>query len=407
MKEARETKAEGIRIRHGTRCGTATGSRCNCRPKFEARVYVAREGKRIERSFTTMAAAKSWRREMLARAERGTLRTPTRQTVREAADLWLAGARSGAILNRSGRPYKPSALRGYERALRLRVLPWFGQRRLAEIARADVQAFADEMRAAGCSASTVQNTLDPLRAIFRRAVRDDVVVIDPTKGLDLLTPSGRRERVASVEEAAKLIEAIREDDRALWATAFYAGLRRGELRELRWSDVDLEAGFISVARSLDDDGEVIDPKTRAGRRRVPILGSLRPVLLRHQLRSGRRASDLVFGAEADRAFVPSSVRRRAMTDWGWQDVAGGDRMRSWIPKRPDRLDPITLHEARHTFASILIASGASIKAIQTAMGHASATMTLDQYGHLLPGEIEHVRERADALLAATSGNYGG
>jgi integrase len=133
--------------------------------------------------------------------------------------------------------------------------------------------------------------------------------------------------------------------RALWACAFYAGLRRGELRALRWRDVDLREGVIRVARSWDDEeGEQADGKTDAATRSVPIVGALMPELRGHQMRSGRRGSDLVFGATAERAFEPSTVRRRALAAW-----------------EEAKLEPITLHEGRHTMASLMIAAGVDAK----------------------------------------------
>ena len=172
-------------------------------------------------------------------------------TLREAAQAWLVGAREGSIRNRSGDRYKPSVLRGYEIALRLRLLPELGGRRVSEIRRADVQDFADRLLARGDDASTIRNTLMPLRAIFRRAVARGDVAVNPTTGLELPAVRGRRDRIVSPEQAAKLLDALPERDRALWATALYGGLRRGELQALRWEDVDLAKGVITVERAWD------------------------------------------------------------------------------------------------------------------------------------------------------------
>ncbi len=86
--------------------------------------------------------------------------------------------------------------------------------------------------------------------------------------LRLPAARGRRERIADPAEAAALIAALRAEDRALWGCAFYAGLRRGELRALLWSDVDLASGLIRVERSMSGHGEIGEPKSRAGRRGV-------------------------------------------------------------------------------------------------------------------------------------------
>jgi integrase len=193
------------------------------------------------------------------------MRAPTRTTLAEAAEAWIGGARAGVIRTRSGEPYKPSALRAYEQVLRMRVIPELGQMRLSSVTRNMIQDLADQMVGEGLSPSTVRNTVLPLRAIYRRAIARSEVLVNPTVGLALPANRGRRERVARPAEARALIEAAPARDRAIWATALYAGLRRGELRALRWADIDLEAGVIRVRRSWDDRAGVIEPKSRAGR----------------------------------------------------------------------------------------------------------------------------------------------
>jgi integrase len=121
-------------------------------------------------------------------------------------------------------------------------------------------------------AETLRNALMPLRVIFRRAVEDGDLALNPCTHLRLPAVRGRRERIASHEEAQRLLAALPERDRPIWATALYAGLRRGELMALRWEDVDLAAGVIRVERAYDDKGRVeIEPKSRAGHR--PISGA--------------------------------------------------------------------------------------------------------------------------------------
>lgn len=96
----------------------------------------------------------------------------------------------------------------------------------------------------------------------------------------------------------------------------YAGLRRGELRGLRWSDIDLDGGLIRVERGWDDSDGEIEAKTRAGRRSVPILSRLRRELVAHKLRTGRDGDALVFGTTSSVPFEPSTVRRRALAAGG-------------------------------------------------------------------------------------------
>jgi integrase len=133
--------------------------------------------------------------------------------------------------------------------MRLHVLPALGAHKLSRIATADLQALAERLQAAGLSASTLRNAILPLRAIYRRACARDGLPINPTRGVELPAVRGRRDRIASPTEAAALLAAVPEADRALWATAMYAGLRLGELRALRHEHVDLKAGLIRVEAS--------------------------------------------------------------------------------------------------------------------------------------------------------------
>src|SRR5438477_5030444 len=98
------------------------------------------------------------------------MRARTATTLRRCWDAWLAGAREGTIRNRSGDAYKPSVLRGYETSMRLRVLPELGGARLSDITRVAVQDLVDRLLADRKDASTIRNTLMPLRAIYRRAL---------------------------------------------------------------------------------------------------------------------------------------------------------------------------------------------------------------------------------------------
>jgi integrase len=192
-----------------------------------------------------------------------------------------------------------------------RILPMLGDRRLSDVQRRKVQDLADNLTAEGLTASTVQNTLDPLRVIYRRAIRrEEGVAIDPTEGLELRRPDGRRDRIADPAEAAALIAAMPDSERAMWACAFYAGLRRGELQALRWEDVDLAERVIRVSRGWDAlEGEQ-EAKSAAGNRRVPILDLLSGELFAHRNRT--RRNGLVFGPTGVKPFSPETARRRSL-----------------------------------------------------------------------------------------------
>jgi len=375
---------EGVFVRHQRECSKRKGGRCCCRPTYQAQVYDRVTGRRKSKSFPSAAAARTWRQDAMVALRHGAFRPGRPITIRQAGEEWIAGAQAGLIHNRSGDPYKPSALRGYEDALRLRVYPALAPVLLGDLRRSDIQRLIGRWLGEGSSPSTIRNTLMPLRAIYRRALALDEVAVNPTVGLQLPAVRGRRERIASPEEAAELIAAAPCGDRALWATAVYAGLRRGELQALEVGDLDLAGGVIRVRHGWDRKAGKIEAKSAAGRRLVPVAAALRDELLEHRLRLDRDRG-LVFGRTPEIPFTPDVPYRRARKAW---EAAG--------------LRPIGLHECRHTFASLMIAAGINAKALSTFMGHSSVTITLDRYGHLMPGSEDEAAGLLDAYLERAS-----
>jgi integrase len=171
----------------------------------------------------------------------------------------------------------------------------------------------------------------------------------------------------------------------VWATAMYAGLRRGELGALRVSDVDLDTGVIRVGRSVDDKQIVGETKSRT-KRTVPIPSLLRQYLREHLIRTGHRDDDLLFTSASGGQFTPTQVSRSA------------DKARKLA-----KLERITLHECRHTYASLMIAAGVNAKALSTFMGHSSITITYDRYGHLMPGAEAEAGGLLDSYLTRATG----
>lgn len=276
------------------------------------------------------------------------------------------------------------------------VVPALGSTRVSALRRRDVQErLVDELVTRGLSGSRIRGVLNALRAVLRRPLQADELQADPTNRLDLPTDSRPRDRAANPTEAAALLSALPEEDQALWATAFYAGLRRGELRALRWSDLDDGLSEIHVSRGWDEVEGEIAPKSEKGARRVPIASALRLILLEHNARTGRRGEDLVFGRTASAPFTPTHIRDRALRAWAAAAVGaflnGG---------RGVELEPIGLHECRHTFVSLMHAAGRSLEEIGDYVGHSSAYMT-DRYRHLLDGARSEAAAALDALLAAS------
>jgi integrase len=367
----RKRHYEGIQPRHSRGCASRVGGACSCVPSYQAQVWSGRDRKTVRKTFRTATEARAWRQDALVSVRRGTMRAPTETTLRQAADDWLTAAEEGIIRTRSGHPYKPSAMRSYREALQTKLLPELGHLRLGSISANAVQDLVDQLVATGRAPSTVRNAILPMRAIYRRALARGEVALNPTLKLALPALRARTERVARPEEAEALLSALRSlSDRALWATALYAGLRRGELQALSWTDIDLEANLIHVRRSWDRKGGFIEPKSRSGKRRVPISKTLRTYLVAHKLHQ-QPAQELAFPNRRGTPFDPEVTSNRARAAW-----------------KTSGQEPIRLHECRHTYAAFMIAAGINTKALSTYMGHSTITTTLDRYGHLLPGN-EH------------------
>jgi integrase len=399
----------GIVVRHSRGCVTQTDrdAKCTCKPgpSYRAEVYDSRSKTKLRKTFDNLSEAKGWRHDTASALSKGAMSAPTKQTLRQAWEEFIEAAKAGLVRKVNGETFKPSTLRGYQQTMDDHVLPELGSERLSAIRRRDLQRLVNEMLAAGKDASTIRNTIAPVRVLYRQAVDD--IPVNPTARLQLPSSEGRRDRIATPEEAVELIGALQERDRALWATARYAGLRRGELLALRLEDVDLSAGLIRVERSYDPRArQFVGPKSHAGTRKVPIPKVLRGHLSAHKLTLGR-SEGLIFGATSERPFTGSNATRRAETAW-----KRANKIRE-MEERP-LLEPIGLHECRHTFASLMIDAGVNAKALSTYMGHSSITITLDRYGHLFPGNEDEAaalldkyleeRESAKARLVRVDGN---
>lgn len=377
----------GIEVRHEPKCelagerGASKRTDCRCRKGYRGAVW--RAGRSKKGPWTgALAAARAWRVDELRRASRERERGGDPVTVAEAVEIFLAAAERGHVRNRSGDAFKAGVVAEYRRHARTRIVPRWGPVLLRELERGQLQAWVGELLAEGLSPSTVRNVVMPLRTLYREADTLGLgpVAEDPCRGLRLPASRGRRERIVDPSGAEVLLRALEPRDRALWATAFYLGLRAGELAALRAEDVDLVAGLVRVHPERGSWSwkvhEFGPPKSKAGARSLPVPARLRPFLAALD-----GAPGLVFGRGPDQPFSYWGTLSRAARTW---DRAG--------------LERVTFHEARHTYASYLIASGLNAKAVTTLLGHSSVAITFDRYGHLFPGHEDEARDLLDAFL---------
>jgi integrase len=366
----------GIEARHARACRSHDGGRCSCRPSYQAQVWDAKAGRRMSKTFPTRSAAKRWRQDAIVALRSGELSADRGPMFGDAADAWLDGLRAGHIANRSGDQYKPAAIRDYERNLRLRAEPVLGHLRLAEVTTQDVQRLVDGLVAKGLAPATVDAAVTPLKALYRRAVGRGEVRANPTLGVEKPAVRSKPKTVVAPTDAEAMIAALEPGERALWATAMYAGLRRGELIGLRREDVDLATGVLHVRRGWDMVEGEIAPKSRQGRRKVPIVGVLRDHL--------------------DERLLHVDDERHMFGSPRWVSRSNDRARERW---EKCGLPVLTMHGCRHAYASFAIAAGLNAKTISVYMGHATIAITLNLYGHLMPGSETEATSLLDAFFA--------
>jgi integrase len=329
-----------------------------------AEAFDAVTGKRVYETFDNTTAAVNWRRDMQVKIARGEVRAIDPTTIADAWALWLVKAKAGVIRSRGGELYKPGVIHTYELSFTGRLLDKFGTTKVGALKRVQIQRYVDELIAEPLAAQTVRNNINALRVLLKWCVREELIAVNPCDGLELPSGGVPRDNITPPSEAISLLAALEPVDRAIYATAFFAGLRRGELMGLRWGDVDLENNEIRVRQCWDPSvREFVAPKSKKGVRDLGIPEILEPYLI--AAFREHRPGKLAFANAKGRPFVANGLAKRARAAWGHQGTG--------------------LHEARHTYASLMIAAGVNIKTISEWMGHSSVTITLDRYGHLLPG----------------------
>lgn len=387
----------GITTRHSRSCRTLQGGKCSCAPTYRARILDA-DGVRHTKSSKSRPEVEGWLRDSRRKRESGQpVQTPQRTVGAALAEL-RDELESGTALTGEGVDYKPSVRVSYLQSIdRWLVNARAPRGRLAQVPVADlstahVQRLVADLRTAGKSPSTVRNILMPLRVLVRRESLLGNLDHDPfVKGV-LPTGSGKRERFADRHEVDRLLDALDYPERAFFALAFYAGLRRGEISALRWRNVDTVTRRVCVRRSYDlHSRQVTPPKSAEGRREVPLAPPLEVILDEYRAKVAAEQ-----GAEAiapDALVFPGPRSGRPL---------GGDVVTRWARARWRNRDlpPIGLHEARHTFASLQIAMGTEPKRLQDYMGHASLGITMDRYGHLYPVDMSAEADRWGDFLTA-------
>lgn len=363
------------------------------KPRYEVRLRGA-DGKPVLRTFHRLDDARRFEREKLRTRDRGEWVDPSagRVTLAEYAATW----------QRQVVHLRPSSRRIYEANLRLHILPSLGDTQLGRLTTEDLRAWlsslmakpntrrkSDDGTSPPLSPGSVHQAYRTLHRVLEAAVADDRLGRNPLAGVKPPKVDRRQMRALTHEEVATLAEEVGSRHRAFVLVAAYCGLRVGELRALRRSNIDLLRRSIAVTEQLSDQaggGFAVAPlKTSSSRRSVALPGVVVQALDEHLgAFVGPEADSLLFTATDGSPLRLENFRRRV-----WEPACG----RAGIGH-------LRIHDLRHTCASLAIAAGANVKVLQQMLGHASAAMTLDQYGHLMPGQATDVADRLD--LAARS-----
>jgi len=311
-------------------------------------------------------------------------------TVGEYLDRWLRDVRDTV---------RQSTHERYGFAIVPHIKPVLGHIRLKDLTPVQVRWFYRERLDSGLAPATVHKLHVVLHKALKAAVADGLIPRNAAAGLK--PPKIIREEIDSLtqEEARRLLEAACGDRlEALYVLALSTGMRQGELLALKWDDVDLERGVLGVRRTLSrtDKAYVLgELKTKTSRRTIRLtvgaVQALRDHLTRQLEEMERRRSlyqpgGLVFATEIGTVINPSNLRNRSFNP---------------LLKRA-RLRPIRFHDLRHTCATLLLSQNVNPKIVSEMLGHASITITLDTYSHVLPTMQENaIRALEDALNQKT------
>jgi len=348
-------------------------------------------GRRRQREvggFRTKREAQAALNDALSGSQRGTYVAPSRTTVRQFLDEWHEGSKTELGV---------TAWTNYGQIIRRNVQPYLGSKRLTDLSPLDVKRWHGKLLENGrkdggpLAVASVKLAHRILHRALADAVRWNLIAINPATGVRAPKGESKEMNVWTAVEASRFLDAM-SDDRlaAVWTLALHTGLRRGELAGLRWTDVDLKAGTLTVAQQRTTANHAIvvtTPKAKSQRQLLlaPATTAALKAHRRHQ-RKERLAlgpawtdSGYVFVDEAGVEYHPhrfTKMFEKAVAEAG-------------VPK-------IRLHDTRHTMATLALEAGVHPKVVQEQLGHSTISVTLDTYSHV-PQAVR--RDSADKIAS--------
>ncbi len=347
--------------------------------KWKAR-YTDIDGHERSRAFDKKGDGERWLDEQLAAIATGLWVDP--KAGRRLFEDYVAAWSSRQL-------HRASTEEQLRRVLDLHVLPVFGKRPIATIKRSDVERWV-KLKTATLAPKTVGTYLTWLKTIFKAAVEDRLIAVNPTAGV--VGPKAEQHQVVPLERShvIAIAEAMPERLRAAVIFGAATGLRQGELLGLTRDRVKFLERTVRVDRQLltvRGRTEFGPPKSNAGKRTVPVPSFALAALAEHVKRFDVQDMDLLFTTEKGNPVARnrwSDLWRFAFAKANIPIAIGGTRAGS--------------HAMRHFYASLLIQAGLSVKVVQTHLGHATAEETLRTYAHLWPDDEDRARRAVETAF---------
>ena len=319
----------------------------------------------------------------------GVVPASDRLTVGEYLNGWIANRIPGTITTRTEVIY--------ERAVKVYINPSIGKLRLNKLAPSDVSRMLQDLQAKGYSPATRRIARSTLRRALRMAEQDGILsrnVASIAEGPKLDHREGRSLTPDQAKQFLRAVEGHRHE--AAYVLALSLGLRRGEILGLTWRDVDRaeDAVVLYIRNQLvrDKNGvHLVDLKTVGSRRTLHLSRPLVEILERHRVR--QEAAELVRGKrwhnDHELIFTSNIGTPLDPEDFG-----------KTVPKIcvEAGLGHWSIHELRHSCASLLIAMEVPLEVVAQQMGHASIQVTMDVYGHLMPRSRARAAEAMRMIL---------
>lgn len=339
--------------------------------------------------FRTRAEAAAAYRAEGKKADDGIYVAPTRQTFADYLDKWFQRRQI------TGDGLRPTTATNYSRYIVQDIQPSaLGRMKLTDIRRFHVNAFVDELTKAGRGATTVRRIAAVVQGALKAAWHDELIDHNPGAGIRLPVVAKKRFEAWQPEQVGSFLDlASKHRLGAMFEVAMLTGMRRGEVVGLRWSDVDMSRGTITVRNNRTTDGTTItegEPKTEASRRTINYDETVGGVLIEWQLRQ-RQEAELLGDAWSDTGYVFTYETGEPLKPQYATRLFEKLRTSAGLPK-------ITFHGQRHESASLLLANGADIALVSKMLGHTSVSITSDLYSHLIGRADREASQRAAASI---------